>query len=111
MSYRIIIEDENGLHQAILNETEEAKEVIHNINNILKMSDLTDYIYMFDLKNADCADEFSKEFSKEFQNNILDLFEMCYENHTDTCTVTFEYNNAVMEIDFTFRAKKRLDDK
>ena len=56
MSYRIIIEDQNGLHQAILNETKEAKEVIHNINNILKMSDLTDYIYMFDLKNADGCD-------------------------------------------------------
>ena len=56
MSYRIIIEDQNGLHQAILNETEEAKEVIQNINNILKMSDLTDYIYMFDLKNADGCD-------------------------------------------------------
>lgn len=50
--YRIIIEDEKGLHQAILNETEEAKEVIHNINNILKMSDITDFIYMFDVKNA-----------------------------------------------------------
>ena len=56
MSYRIIIEDENGLHQVILNETKEAKEVIHNINNILKMSDFTDYIYMFDLKNADGCD-------------------------------------------------------
>ncbi|MBO5809844.1 MAG: hypothetical protein J6R32_03345 [Bacteroidales bacterium] len=56
MSYRIIIEDQKGLHQAILNETEEAKEVIHNINNILKMSDLTDYIYMFDLKNTDGCD-------------------------------------------------------
>lgn len=52
MSYRIIIEDQNGLHQAILNETEEAKEVIHNINNILKMTDITDYIYTFDVKNA-----------------------------------------------------------
>lgn len=51
MSYRIIIEDQNGLHQAILNETEEAKEVIHNINNILKMSDITDYIHIFDVKN------------------------------------------------------------
>ena len=56
MSYRIIIEDQNGLHQAILNETEEAKEVIHNINNILKMHDITHYIYMFDLKNADGCD-------------------------------------------------------
>lgn len=56
MSYRIIIEDQNGLHQAILNETEEAKDVIHNINNILKMSDITDYIYMFDLKNAEGCD-------------------------------------------------------
>lgn len=54
MCYRIIIEDEKGLHQAILNETDEAKkEVIHNINNILKMSDITDYIYMFDVKNAE----------------------------------------------------------
>lgn len=52
MIYRIIIEDQNGLHQAYLKETEEAKEVIHNINNILKMSDITDYIYMFDLKNT-----------------------------------------------------------
>lgn len=51
MSYRIIIEDQKGLHQAILNETEETKEVIHNINNILKMSDITDYICIFDKKN------------------------------------------------------------
>lgn len=52
MSYRIIIEDQKGLHQTTLNETEEAKEIIHNINNILKMSDITDYIYVFDVKNA-----------------------------------------------------------
>lgn len=52
-----------------------------------------------------------KECSREFQNNLLDLFEMCYENHTDSCTVTFEYPNAVMEIDFTFRAKKRTDNE
>lgn len=51
MSYRIIIEDDKGLHQAILDETKEAKEVIHNINNILKMSDITDYIFIYDLKN------------------------------------------------------------
>ena len=51
MSYRIIIEDQKGLHQAILNETEEAKEVIHNINNILKMSDITDHILIIDKKN------------------------------------------------------------
>ena len=54
--YRIIIEDQKGLHQAILNETEEAKEVIHNINNILKMSDITDYIYAFDMKNANSCE-------------------------------------------------------
>lgn len=56
MSYRIIIKDNKGLHQAILNETEGSKEVIHNINNILKMTDITDYIYMFDVKNADGYD-------------------------------------------------------
>lgn len=48
-----------------------------------------------------------KEFSKEFQNTLLDLGEMCYKNNTDTCTVTFEYPNAIMEVDFTFRVKKR----
>lgn len=51
-----------------------------------------------------------KEFSREFQNNLLDLCKMCYENHTDTCTGTFEYPNGVMEIDFTFRVKKRVED-
>ena len=48
-----------------------------------------------------------KKFSKEFQNTLLDLGEMCYKNNTDTCTVTFEYPNAIMEVDFTFRVKKR----
>lgn len=41
MSYRII-EDQKGLHQAILNETEEAKEVIHNINNIFSPSSISE---------------------------------------------------------------------
>ena len=27
-----------------------------------------------------------KEFSREFQEELLNLFEMCFENHTDTCT-------------------------
>lgn len=56
MSYRIIIEDQKGFHQAILNETEEAKEVIHNMNNILKMSDMTDYIFVIDKKNENGCD-------------------------------------------------------
>ncbi len=47
-----------------------------------------------------------REFSGEFQNNLLDLFEMFYKNHTDSCTVTFEYPNEVMEVDFTFRAAR-----
>lgn len=53
---RILIEDENGLHQAILNDTDESKEVVHNINNILKMSDVTDFIFVVDLKNYNGAD-------------------------------------------------------
>lgn len=53
----------------------------------------------------------NKEFySREFQMNLLNLFEMCYKNHTDSCTLTFEYPNAVMEVDFTFRAMKRVED-
>lgn len=51
-----------------------------------------------------------KEYSKEFQMNLLDLCKMCYENNTNGCTLTFEYPNAVMEIDFTFRVKKRVED-
>ena len=54
--------------------------------------------------------ETQREFSGEFQNNLLDLFKLCYKNHTDSCTVTFEYPNAVMEIDFTFRAEREDKD-
>lgn len=54
--------------------------------------------------------ETKKEFSREFQNDLLGLFEKCYENHTDSCTVTFEYSNAVMEVDFTFRAGKKVEE-
>ena len=51
-----------------------------------------------------------KEFSREFQEELLNLFEMCFKNHTDTCTLTFEYPNAVMEVEFTFSAKKNGED-
>jgi hypothetical protein len=51
-----------------------------------------------------------KNINKEFQNNLLDLFKMCYENHTDNCTLTFTYPNVVMEVDFTFRVKGRSKD-
>lgn len=71
MSYRIIIEDNKGLHQAILNETEGSKEVIHNINNILKMTDITDYIYMFDLKNENGC-EMSVRGNAEKMANMYD---------------------------------------
>lgn len=54
--FRIIIEDQKGLHQAILNETEESKEILHNMNNLLKMSDLTDYIIIIDKKNENGCD-------------------------------------------------------
>ncbi len=44
-----------------------------------------------------------KSFSKEFQYDLLTLYEMCYENNTDSCTVTFDYPNSYLSIDFTFR--------
>ncbi len=47
--------------------------------------------------------------SRDFENKLLDLFEMCYKNNTDSCTVTYEYPDVVMEVDFTFRAKKAED--
>lgn len=51
-----------------------------------------------------------KEFSRDFQKNLLDLLEMCYENETDSCTLTFEYPSALLEIDFTFSVKKRVEE-
>ena len=53
--YRILIEDETGMHQAILKDTEEARDVIRNLNIILKTSDVTDYIFIEDLKNQNSA--------------------------------------------------------
>ena len=53
--YRILIEDETGLHQAILKNTEESRDVIHNLKNILKTTDVTDYIFIEDLKNQNSA--------------------------------------------------------
>ena len=54
--YKILIEDENGLHQAILKDTDEAKDVIKNLKNILKTSEVTDYIFIADCKNCNGAD-------------------------------------------------------
>lgn len=46
------------------------------------------------------------DFSKEFQNELLNLFEMCLENHTDGLTLTFIYPHAKLEVDMTFKGEK-----
>lgn len=50
-----------------------------------------------------------KEYSREFQNELFDLCKMCYKNKMDSCTLTFEYPDAVIEVDFTFTARKRVE--
>lgn len=52
-----------------------------------------------------------KKFSKEFQNELLDLFKMCYENHTDNMTLTFEYPKVKMAVEMTFKVEKVDHDK
>lgn len=48
-----------------------------------------------------------KEFSTDFQWDILDLAEKCFENQTDNITVSFDYDNCVLDIDMTFRIYKK----
>lgn len=44
-----------------------------------------------------------KEFSVDFRNDLLDLFEICFNNQTDNITVSFNYDNCTLDIDMTFR--------
>ncbi len=46
------------------------------------------------------------QLSKEFQNELLDLFKLCYENHTDSMTLTFEYSKVKMAVEMTFKVEK-----
>ena len=48
-----------------------------------------------------------KEFSVDFQKDILYLAEECFENQTDNITVSFDYDNCVLDIDMTFRVYKK----
>ena len=48
-----------------------------------------------------------KEFSVDFQKDILDLAEKCFKNQTDNITVSFDYDNCVLDIDMTFRVYKK----
>ena len=48
-----------------------------------------------------------KEFSADFQKDILYLAEECFENQTDNITVSFDYDNCVLNIDMTFRVYKK----
>jgi hypothetical protein len=48
-----------------------------------------------------------KEFSTDFQKNILDLAEKCFKNQTDHIIVSLDYDNAVLDVDMTFRVYKK----
>jgi hypothetical protein len=48
-----------------------------------------------------------KEFSADFQRDILDLAEKCFKNQTDNITVSFDYDNCVLDVDMTFRVYKK----
>ena len=48
-----------------------------------------------------------KSFSPEFQHELLDLVEMCVDNHTDGLTLTFEYTHGSVEVEMTFKVKAK----
>lgn len=48
-----------------------------------------------------------KSFSPEFQHELLDLVEMCVDNHTDGLTLTFEYPHGSVEVEMTFKVKAK----
>ena len=49
-----------------------------------------------------------KEFSIGFRQDILDLAEKCFKNQIDNITVSFDYDNYVLDIDMTFRVYKKI---
>ncbi len=83
----------------------------------IKKSNFSQEQYKADLQSAyDCGKASvkpckgermtEKEFSKEFQNELLNLLEMCFERHTDAMTLTFEYPNAKMAVEMKFKVEK-----
>jgi hypothetical protein len=48
-----------------------------------------------------------KKFSADFEKDILDLAEKCFKNHSDHIIVSLDYDNAVLDIDMTFRVYKK----
>ncbi len=48
-----------------------------------------------------------KSFSPEFQHELLDLVEMCVDNHTDGLTLTFEYPHGSIEVEMAFKVKAK----
>ena len=48
-----------------------------------------------------------KEFSFGFKKDLLDLVETCFKNQTDNITVSFDYDNCVLDVDMTFRVHKK----
>lgn len=59
------------------------------------------------MSNQEKTIETEKEFSSEFQKGLLDLAEMCVKAHTDGCTLTFDYDDAVLETELTFKVKRK----
>lgn len=51
-----------------------------------------------------------KTFSPDFKHDILDLLEKCIEAKTDSMTITFEYNKAILDIDLTFRVYSKEEE-
>jgi len=51
----------------------------------------------------------NKSRNRMFEAKLLEIFETCYENDTDNCTLTLEYDKAILEVDFTFRVKRKDD--
>ena len=52
-----------------------------------------------------------KEFNADFEKDILDLAEKCFKNQTDHIIISFDYDDAVLDVDMTFRVYKKDEEE
>ena len=46
-----------------------------------------------------------KEFSQEFQKELLNLFKMCLDHHTNSLTLGFKYQHTILAVEMTFKGE------
>ncbi len=48
-----------------------------------------------------------KTFSPGFQEDVVELLEKCMNHQTDSITITLDYGKAILDIDMTFKLRRR----